>query len=37
MVGLGVLSQKISGLNGVKWCSSRQDKHRDATPQNPGV
>ena len=33
--GLGVLPQKISGLNGVKSCSSRQDKHRSAPPQNP--
>ena len=36
-MGGGVLAQKISDLNGVKLCSSRQDKHRNAPPQNPGV
>ena len=35
--GLGVLPHKISDFNGVKLCISRQDKHRNATPQNPGV
>ena len=29
--------QKISGLNGVKSCTSRQDKHRNAPQQNPGI
>ena len=28
--------QKISGSDVVKSCSSRQDKHRNALPQNPG-
>ena len=32
--GLGS-PQKISSLNGVKLCSSRQDKHRNAPPQKP--
>ena len=34
---LRVLPKKFSGLNGVKACSSRHDKHRNVPPQNPGV
>ena len=35
--GLGVLPQKISGLNGVNSCSSssRQDNHRNEPPPPP--
>ena len=34
---LGVLLQKLSGLNGVKSGVSRQDKHRNTFPQKTGI